>query len=243
MSLSATASEVPENTILRVRTGSHAYGLSRPNSDQDESLVFVERFEDVVGVGAPVKVKHNQGRGLDRQEYPLRKFLYLASQGNPSVLEMFFAPVIEANIPGYLLRSTANAFIGRHVIPRYMGYMHSQTMRLLGLKGQLRVTREELRSRDGYDTKYAMHTLRLGWMAAELLSTGKINLPITDRVRLEYLRSVRSGDVPFDEWFDQVQMAYTVLESFKEDTKIPSEPDIEKIVRVSESIHRWAWEI
>lgn len=241
MSSSDTVSDVPGTVILRVRTGSHAYGTDTESSDEDESLVFVERLEDVVGIYAPTKVRHRKDDEHDRQEYPLRKFLYLAAGGNPSVLEMFFAPVIQSGIDGYLVRSHARYFIGRHVIPRYMGFMRSQTMRLLGLKGQLRVTREALRSRDGYDTKYAMHTLRLGWMCAELLSTGKIDMPMTDQVRLEYLRSIRAGDVAFEEWFDQVQMAYEVLESLKEAEYVPEGPNVEAIVDLSVNLHRNAW--
>lgn len=235
------SSDLPPNTILRVRTGSRAYGLARPDSDEDESLVYVERLEDVVGIRAPTKIKHRQEEGIDRQEYPLRKFLYLASQGNPSVLEMFFAPVIQSGVDGYLIRSHARHIVGRHIIPRYMGYMRSQTSRLLGLKGQLRVTREDLRSRDGYDTKYAMHTLRLGWMCAELLSTGKIDLPMADQVRLDYLRSIRDGEVTFEEWFEHVLMAYDVLESFKEAKHVPPGPNVEAIVDLSVTIHRNRW--
>jgi hypothetical protein len=50
----------------------------------------------------------------------------------------------------------------------------------------------------GYDTKYAMHALRLGLQGVELLSTGRITLPGPEPDRT-YLRSIRRGERPLDE--------------------------------------------
>jgi hypothetical protein len=41
--------------------------------------------------------------------------------------------------------------------------------------------RPELVAVHGYDTKYAMHALRLGLQGIELLSTGRITLPVPNR--------------------------------------------------------------
>ena len=49
-----------------------------------------------------------------------------------------------------------------------------------------------------YDTEYAMHALRLGMRGVELLSTGRITLPVHEPDRA-HLRSVRRGEIPFDE--------------------------------------------
>lgn len=45
--------------------------------------------------------------------------------------------------------------------------------RLLGQKGQKNVHRAELEDKHGYDTKYAMHVIRLYGEAKELMEHGK----------------------------------------------------------------------
>ena len=92
-------------------------------------------------------------------------------------------------------------------MPRYRGYMQSQARRLLGVAGgghgkRGSGGREELINEFGYDTKYAMHCARLGFQCLELLSTGKLELPIQGEPA-EWLRSVRYGNVEFDEWWER----------------------------------------
>ena len=63
----------------------------------------------------------------------------------------------------------------------------------------------------GYDTKYAMHALRLGIQGVELLSTGRITLPVPEPSRA-YLRSVRHGEVPLTEVVAAIDQAEADLE-------------------------------
>ncbi|HSH59502.1 MAG TPA: nucleotidyltransferase domain-containing protein [Acidimicrobiales bacterium] len=69
----------------------------------------------------------------------MRRFLRLAASGNPSILMALWAPVLYITPAGEELRALADAFVGRHVIPRYRGYMQAQTLRLLGLRGGVMV--------------------------------------------------------------------------------------------------------
>ena len=57
----------------------------------------------------------------------------------------------------------------------------------------MRVTRTELIKRHGYDTKFAMHAVRLGFQGVEYLKTGRLTLPM-DEGR-EYCMTVRLGQV------------------------------------------------
>jgi uncharacterized protein len=91
----------------------------------------------------------------------------------------FWAPVLHSTSLGDELRNLAPAFVGRHVVPRYRGYMQSQALRLLGQRGgghgrRGGGQREELIAEHGYDTKYAMHAARLGFQCIELLSTSRL---------------------------------------------------------------------
>ena len=66
--------------------------------------------------------------------------------------------------------------------------------------------RPELVAVHGYDTKYAMHALRLGVQGTELLTTGRITLPIPEPHRA-YLRSIRRGECPLPEVLDAISDA------------------------------------
>src|SRR5439155_8161568 len=85
-------------------------------------------------------------------------FLAMAAAGNPSILLTLWAPVIETTELGHQLVGLRDAFVGRHVLPRYQGYMQSQVMRMQGLKGSGHGRRgggkrEELIAAHGYDTR------------------------------------------------------------------------------------------
>jgi hypothetical protein len=57
----------------------------------------------------------------------------------------------------------------------------------------MRVTRTELIKRHGYDTKFAMHAVRLGYQGVEYLKTGRLTLPMG--VGRDYCMAVRLGEV------------------------------------------------
>jgi hypothetical protein len=59
----------------------------------------------------------------------------MSASSNPSILMSFWAPVEYSTPLGDELRGLGGAFVGRHVIPRYRGYMQSQGSRLLGVHG------------------------------------------------------------------------------------------------------------
>jgi hypothetical protein len=87
--------------------------------------------------------------------------------------------------------------------------------------------RPELVAVHGYDTKFAMHALRLGVQGAELLTTGRITLPIPEP-DLAYLRSVRRGAVGLGEVISAVSQAQATLERLRDSSSLPDQPD-------------WAW--
>ena len=64
----------------------------------------------------------------------------------------------------------------------------SVVRRLLGEKGQKNIHRAELEKQHGYDTKYAMHVIRLYGEAKELMETGRITLPRPNREELVEIR-------------------------------------------------------
>jgi len=248
---------LPDLTILLVEVGSTAHGTGIPGGeDHDELGVVVESPAQVVGLdetGFATVMQRTQPEGarsgpgdVDRTLHSLRRFARLAASGNPSILMAFWAPVGHVTPEGEELRALGGAFIGRHVIPRYRGYMQSQAMRLLGLRGGRHGTRggggrEELIEAHGFDTKYAMHCARLGFQSLELLDTGQLNLPIQGQAA-GWLRAVRAGEVSFNDWWNRSLELDAQLEAMEGDQSLPPGPDTHQIEPWIISTHRRLWD-
>ncbi|HUR17848.1 MAG TPA: nucleotidyltransferase domain-containing protein [Acidimicrobiales bacterium] len=247
---------LPKGTILLVEVGSTAHGTGLPGGeDHDEMAVVIEAPADVLSIGDHgyrTVMQRTQPEGsrsgpgdTDRTLHSLRRFVRLAASGNPSILMSLWAPVIYATDEGRQLQGLGEAFVGRHVIPRYRGYMESQMMRLLGLRGGGHGRRggggrEELISEHGYDTKYAMHAARLGFQGVELLTTRRLQLPIAGEPA-EWLRAVRRGEVAFDEWMERCSALDAELERMATDDSKPDGPDRATIEHWCVATHLTYW--
>jgi hypothetical protein len=247
---------LPEATILLVEVGSTAHGTGLAGGeDQDELGVVVESPAAVLGLaqeGFRTVMQRTQPEGsrsgpgdTDRTLYSLRRFLRLAASGNPSIMMSLWAPVLHRTQEGDELRALGDAFVGRHIIPRYRGYMQSQAQRLLGVRGGGHGRRggggrEELVQQHGYDTKYAMHCARLGFQALELLDTRRLALPIEGEPA-EWLRAVRRGEVPFAEWWTRVLDLDERLGGREADESISPGSERERIEAWSVDAHLRVW--
>src|SRR5205085_779126 len=100
--------------------------------------------------------------------------------------------------------------------------------------------REELVAAHGYDTKYAMHCVRLGFQCIELLTTGELHLPIQGEPA-DWLRAVRRGEVPFDEWEACWHALDAELERLGADESYPAGPDRARIQQWSVATHLEWW--
>ena len=246
----------PKDMILLVEVGSTAHGTGLPGGeDHDETAVVIETPEQVLfGPALENKMYRTQPEGVrsgpgdvDRQVYSLRNFLKLCAAGNPSIQLVLYAPVEEITPLGQELRNLAPLFIGRHIIPRYRGYMNGQVMRMQGLKGNGHGKRgggkrEELIAEHGYDTKYAMHAARLGYQCIELMETGKLELPVGGAAG-EWLRLVRRGEVEYHEWLQRVEWLDIYLGKLINDSSLREGPATEIIKEWSIDAHKqhWKW--
>ena len=130
---------LPVTTILLVEVGSTAHGTGLPGGeDHDELGVVVEQPGGVLGLaeggyGSVMQRSKPEGSrsgpgDTDRTLHSLRRFVRLAASGNPSILMALWAPVIFSTPEGDELQGLGEAFVGRHVIPRYRG-LHAVTGR------------------------------------------------------------------------------------------------------------------
>lgn len=197
-----TAREIAlSNEILRGVVGSTAHGTAVDGQDdRDEMGVFIETPEHVCGLtpcdhyiyrDQPEGVRSQPG-DLDLTMYSLRKFCRLAEQGNPSVVILLWLPqhIVKTEL-GAALCKMREAFISRDSGARFLGYLVAQKMKMKGERAHT-VNRPELVAKYGYDTKFAMHALRLGFEGVEMLTHRRITLPVAEP-NLTILRGVRTG--------------------------------------------------
>jgi uncharacterized protein len=190
-----------ENEILRGVVGSTCHGTAIDGQDdRDEMAIFIEPPANVCGLTScnhyiyrdqPEGVRSQPG-DLDLTMYSLRKFCRLATQGSPSVMLLLWLPshVTKTNL-GAELVEMRRTFVSKESGGRFLGYLMAQKAKLKGERSP-KVSRPELVEKYGYDTKFAMHALRLGLQGVELLKHGRLTLPVAEP-DLSVLRSVRTG--------------------------------------------------
>jgi len=203
-------------------------GLARvPGGVGSERLVPFEQYERHTVWDEPGGLANRSGAGdLDVIIYSARKWCRLAVAGNPTVLLVLFVPddeVVYRNEAGAELVDNAHRFVSRLAAERFLGYLQGQRAAMTGEVGA-HTNRPELVAAHGYDTKFAMHALRLGYQGIELLTTGRITLPVPEPDRA-YLRSIRRGEVPLAEVVHAIDAAEARLLSLADSRAVPPEPD------------------
>ena len=120
--------------------------------------------------------------------------------------------------------------------------MRAQKERLIGTRGQRNVNRPELVEAHGFDTKYAMHVARLGLQGVELLSTGRLTLPMAEPDRSRVM-AIRNGEVSLEDALAQIDEIEADLHAAVEQSPLPPEPDYEAVNRflIEAYRERWGW--
>ena len=204
-------------------------GLARvPNGTRGQApLVLFEQYERHTAWDRPGGLANRSGAGdLDVIIYSARKWARLALAGNPTVLLVLFVPdeeVVFRNKAGTELVRNAHRFVSRLAAGRFLGYLKAQKAAMTGQAGA-HTNRPELVAVHGYDTKYAMHALRLGLQGIELLTTGRITLPVPPPHR-DTLRAVRRGELRLADVLDLVTGAEARLTELRDSSALPGQPD------------------
>jgi uncharacterized protein len=120
----------------------------------------------------------------------------MAAKGNPSALHFVFAREIYGTEWWNRIVARRDIFSSKAHLKPFLKFADDQMDRLCGRKGQKNIHRAALEEKHGYDTKYAMHVIRLYLEGKEYIETGKITLP---NPRVDLLISIREGKYPRSE--------------------------------------------
>lgn len=236
-----------ENLIMAYIGGSQAHGAKLGTTDDTDwygiyippptKILGLEREEHFIFTTGG-KVGGNGPLDVDVCLYTLMKWAGLAVKGNPSALHFLFAPLEFTTDTWDQFAARPHLFLAKGHVKPFLGFADDQMKRLLGQKGQKNVHRAELEARHGYDTKYAMHIIRLYGEAKELMEDGRITLP---RPNSDELIEIRGGKYSLAE----IQKLGAQLESealaAQATSPLPDEVDRDAINRLLADVHLRFW--
>lgn len=239
--------------ILEVIVGSTLHGTSVDDGleDFDMMAIVVERPRQFVGFGPtdtwvhrtkPDGVRSEKG-DIDLAVYGLRKYLHLALKGNPTILLALFAPeefIKRHDVRGRQLQALYPYIVSKQCYGPWRGYMTQQHERLLGLRGQRNVTRPELVDRYGYDTKYAGHIVRLGLQGEEILTTGRMTLPMPQEQR-DLVVKIRTGGYSLAAVSGIIIDVEKRIEAAMKKSTLPENPDRKMVEKFMLRAYLTAW--
>lgn len=205
-----------DNKILHIVTGSHLYGTNTPTSDTDFSGIFIapERFylglDKVEEVDCSFVSKHENGKNnedaIDFKLYELRKFMKLAMENNPNILEHLFVPadkIVFVNSMGQLLLDNAHLFPHRGLKQKFLGYAFSQKHKMVikvdnysglnkfndWLDDRIKNPREDVKMNHEYYSNQLLAELRLEPSLKGVVkfnehqaTIGDVNISLTDKL-------------------------------------------------------------
>lgn len=176
-------------TILKVVVGSRAHGLATPESDYDYRGVYVTPTREILSsfeLKKPTGTHWNEGEKEDATEYELGHFLHLATHSNPTILEVFGAPIVDIDEFGCELRDLfPHVWSSKYVLDAFVGYSHNQRTKFF--KHDMDPIRKK---------KFAVAYIRVLFQGVHLLRTGEMLIKVPSPMK-EDLQAIRRGD---EEW-------------------------------------------
>ena len=241
---------VIEDLEYLVIMGSVAYGVNEDYSDLDlygfcippKEIIFPHLNGQINGFG-PKPPEFNQWQlayvedkntktTFDFSIYNVVKFIQLIMENNPTMLDSLFVPdrciLYQTEISKYL-REKRFEFIHKGCYPKFKGYAYSQ---LHKCKSQERTgKRKEVVEKFGFDVKFAYHVVRLMSEVEEILS--ERTLTLDKKERREFLKSIRRGEVSYEEIEEYFKSKEKYLDKLYEESTLPysyNEKEIKQIL-------------
>lgn len=232
--------------ILHGYRGSVAYGTYEPgaSTDKDTGAVCVPTLDHYLGR----RSFGSQGtREIRRGDWDIvcfeaRKALRLFEQGNPNVTELLWLPenaYVKRKRAGRMLIENRDAFLSRSLLQPFAGYANAQLLKMtrLNKEGYMGDKRKRLVDRHGYDTKNAMHLIRLLRMAIEVMRDGEV---IVNRGGYDasQLLAIKHGEWPLERVKDEAERLFRRAEDAADRSPLPPRPDFERINRLCVDVVR-----
>ena len=113
-------------------SGSHMWGLNRPDSDLDVRGIYLAPTEQILSLDPgrdTIEALNVLGKDVDIQLYELGKALGMLRKHNGNLVELLFAPTCFYNSNTVPWHELATKFVTKKLSHYYKGYFHSQRKR------------------------------------------------------------------------------------------------------------------
>lgn len=237
---------LPQNIHYEVIAGSVSYGISSDTSDMDVVGFCIPKKEDIFphlrgeipGFGRQIQrfdvwQQHHIMDKEARQEYDFSiysivKYVQLAMENNPNILDSLFAPqrcVLFCSPVAQIIRENRKTFLHKGSYQKFKGYMFSQLHKIEQKANSTNPKRAETIVRHGFDTKFASHAIRLGLEVEQILIEGDLDI---ERNR-EVLKSIRRGEWSIDRIKEFCSQKERHLDDLYQKSTLRHSPDEEAI--------------
>lgn len=205
--------------ILKCLVGSRAHGLHNEDSDHDYRGVYVIPTKEILSIGHKYKGSHWLEGETDQTSYEIGHFLQLATKCNPTILEVFKAPMLDIHpIINEFAEKLRDLFPycwnPNDVFNAFVGYGCNQRKKFLEKK-------------DKRGPKYAVAYIRTLYNLIDLLRDGEFDLEVKNSLQKEMLLEIKD-----DKWSDGkvIDLANKLIQQAEitRDT-CKHRPDIEKV--------------
>jgi predicted nucleotidyltransferase len=239
----------PGNLIHLFVGGSELHGAKvGATDDTDLYGVYIEPPEQALGLD-PLEhfvwstagdERRNAPDDVDVTLYSLRKWSVMAAKGNATALHFLFAEPQEVAPDSWrVIQQNHSVFLSRASAHQFLGFADNQFKRLTGEKGSgQKGQRPEYIGKFGYDTKAAMHGLRLLYECLELMAHGRITLP---RPEKDLLIEVRSGSWRLEKVLAHAQKLFHEVEMAVKNSPLPEQVNRHTISDVIAVVHMQFW--
>lgn len=238
-----------ENLIHLFVGGSELHGAKVGETDDTDLYgLYIEDPELALGLNPREHFvwstagddRRNGADDVDVTLYSLRKWAGMAAKGNATALHFLFAdPKEVAPNTWRKIQKQHHVFLSRDSAKQFLGFADAQFKRLTGEKGSgKKGQRPEYICKFGYDTKAAMHGLRLLYECMELMRDGTITLPRPEKA---LLIDVRSGAWTLEKVLAHAQRLVKEVEDSVQRSPLPEGVDRTAISRLVAQAHMDFW--
>lgn len=184
--------------------------------------------------------RRNGPDDVDITLYSLRKWALMAARGNATCLHFLFADATASSLPIWRqIQARTELFLSKRSAEQFLGFAENQRKRITGDKGQgAKGRRPEYECAFGYDTKAAMHCLRLLFECIELMREGRITLPRPER---DLLIEVRSGAWTLERFLREAEILEKEARLSAETSGLPDRVDREALSKLIAEAHLTFW--
>ena len=235
------------NTMYLGYAGSASYGVSSDTSDMDcfgfcippKEVVFPYSVGgEILGFSTPkerfrVWTEHHiktpdNAKEYDFSVYNIVDFFKLCMENNPNMLDVLFLPrrcILHSTHIAELVRENRKMFLHKGSFHKLRGYAYGQLSKIANKTNSSNPKRAADIEKNGYDTKFAYHVVRLALQSEQILAEHDLDIERNS----EILKSIRRGEwtlEQIEDWFANKEKA---LETLYANSTLQHTPDENKI--------------